>query len=242
MSQNSSKINILLVEDDEHLAVILCDFLRWKGYTVILSHDGQQAFDFFRNHQVHLCILDVMLPKKDGFTLAAQIRELSQTVPIIFLTARSLEKDLIHGFRLGCDDYITKPFNPNELEYRIKAVLKRCNTSSAGSSSSGIITFGNNEFDLNNLTLRINNQQFHLTRKEAQLLHLLLERRNQVVSRQTAGELIWKNYNYFVGRSMDVFISRLRKYLSADPSIAIVNIHGTGFKLLVPESDQQDKK
>ena len=236
MSEETSNISILIAEDDMNLGLVLTDFLTMKGYNTTLCRDGSEAIEAYRKKFFNLCVLDVMMPKKDGFTLAREIREINPEVPIVFLTAKSLQDDLMKGFKLGCDDYITKPFSTDELNLRIRAVLKRCSNLTAPSvMGKHVVMIGSVEFDMGNLTILVNGEKIYLTRKEAELLKMLYENKNQVVKRDEAAMEIWKHHNYFVGRSMDVFIARLRKYLSSDPAISIFNVHGTGFKLIVDE-------
>ncbi len=225
---------ILLVEDDENLGFVIKDNLEMEGYLVDLATDGNEGFRLFHGATYDICLLDVMLPEKDGFTLAQDIRKVNQNVPIIFLTARSLDEDKIKGFQSGADDYITKPFSVGELSYRIKAVLKRTKSIEPTDIQKDIFHLGKFIFDFPNQTLTLENDQQSLTKKEADILKLLCLNKNQLVSRDMALKVIWGDSDYFKGRSMDVFITKLRKYLKEDPSVEIINIHGTGFKLSVP--------
>lgn len=235
-TDETSNISILIAEDDLNLGLLLTDFLTMKGYHTTLCRDGKEALEAYRRTFFNLCVLDVMMPKKDGFTLAKEIREINPEVPIVFLTAKSLQDDLMKGFKIGCDDYITKPFSTDELNLRIKAVLKRCSNLTAPSvMGNQVVMIGSVEFDMGNLLIHVKEEKIYLTRKEAELLKMLYENKNDVVKRDDAANQIWKHHNYFIGRSMDVFIARLRKYLSSDPSISIINVHGSGFKLLVDE-------
>jgi len=173
-----------------------------------------------------------MMPKKDGYSLAADIRKKDSHVPIVFLTAKNLKEDKIHGFRQGCDDYITKPFSTEELNLRLKAILRRCyNTSSAEAVKVEIFEIGSFEFHSTNFILKHKNDEKRLTRKEAELLKLLCENKNELLPRELVLETVWGENDYFIGRSMDVFIAKLRKYLKADPKVKITNVHGIGFKL-----------
>lgn len=227
-----NKNSILLVEDDPNLSVVLKDFLDMIGFETVLCSNGEEGLAVFKSKAFDLCILDVMMPRKDGFTLARDIREENEAIPIIFLTARSLKEDRIQGFKAGCDDYITKPFSTEELSLRIRAILKRCNIQKqAVDSQKTVFHIGKYDLDFNNLSLKIDDNELTLTRKEAELLKLLCENRNKLVTREYALKTIWGSDNYFVGRSMDVFITRLRKYLKNDDRIQITNIHGSGFKL-----------
>ena len=229
------KYNILLVEDDENLSIVLIDYLEMLGYKTILGRDGQEGIDAFMKNPIDLCLLDVMLPKKDGFSLAAEIRQINVETPIIFLTAKSLKDDRIKGFQMGCDDYITKPFSTEELSLRIKAILKRCTRKAhpENGSGEGFYNIGAFTFDYINMTLAKEDVVQNLTKKESSLLRLLFEYKNQLLTRDIAMTRIWGSNDYFVGRSMDVFIAKLRKYLKSDPNISITNVHGAGFKLEV---------
>lgn len=228
------KVKILLVEDDPNLSMVLQDFLEMLGYEVVLCPNGDEGIKTYKRQQFDLCILDVMMPKKDGFTLAAEIRQIDTVVPIIFLTAKSMKEDRIRGFQTGCDDYITKPFSTEELNLRIKAILKRCMIKSNDSSEKdGIFKFGKFTFDYQNMILVADNDPLTLTRKEAELLRVFCLHKNQVLTREVALKTVWGDDGYFNGRSMDVFIAKLRKYLKDDPSVNIINIHGTGFKFVV---------
>ncbi|HRY99074.1 MAG TPA: response regulator transcription factor [Bacteroidales bacterium] len=223
---------ILMVEDDLNLSTVLQDYLEMLGYHVTVCRDGEEGKHAFENGSYDLCLLDVMMPRKDGFTLAQEIRESDELMPIIFLTAKSLKEDRIKGFRTGCDDYITKPFSTEELSLRISAVLRRCQTSLAFNAEEKVkFIIGRYTFDYSNMTLGMGDSSHTLTRKQADLLRLLCENENQLVKRETALKLVWGSDDYFIGRSMDVFITKLRKYLREDPNISITNVHGTGFKL-----------
>ncbi|MFZ9846783.1 MAG: response regulator transcription factor [Flavobacteriales bacterium] len=225
------KGNILLVEDDENLGFVIKDNLEMDGYLVDLAKDGDEGYRLFHASVYDICLLDVMLPEKDGFTLAQDIRKVNQEVPIIFLTARSLDEDKIRGFQSGADDYITKPFSVSELSYRIKAVLKRTKSHEGVDSAKDEFKLGAFVFNFPNQTLTLKGVQQTLTKKEADILKLLCLNKNQLVSRDMALKVIWGDTDYFKGRSMDVFITKLRKYLKEDTSVEIINIHGTGFKL-----------
>lgn len=228
----SEKLKILLVEDDPNLSLVLQDYLEMLDYEIKLCKDGEEGLKAFKRHHYDLCIFDIMMPKKDGFSLAEDIRAINQNIPIIFLTAKSLKEDRVKGFLIGCDDYITKPFSTEELSLRIKAILKRCQIRASHSNGSdSVYQLGIFTFDSVNMTLVSKNSEQHLTRKESGLLYLLCQNQNQLVSREYALKLVWGENDYFIGRSMDVFIAKLRKYLKADPNISITNVHGTGFKL-----------
>jgi DNA-binding response OmpR family regulator len=234
------KTKILLVEDDVNLGDVLRDYLELQEYEVTRAMDGAEGLDFFKSQTFDLLLLDVMLPKKDGFTLAGEIREINKQVPIIFLTARGQMEDRVMGFKTGCDDYITKPFSSEELELRIGAILRRCqqvdaNGQMVSSYTSGVYNLGKYSFDSSNHELRIDDKRIGLTTKEVELLRVLYSHKNQLITREKTLKAVWGSDNYFIGRSMDVFITKLRKYLKDDPDIAIVNIHGSGFRLEVKE-------
>ena len=223
--------NILLVEDDENLGFMLKDNLEMAGYQVRLCRDGQKGLTAFHNEDFHLCVLDVMLPLKDGFSLAEDVRRYNQQVPIIFLTAKNQKDDRVKGFKLGGDDYITKPFSLEEFLLRVEAVLKRVYHNSDTKVPSGNLSVGDFQLDFNNQLLKFNGADTRLTNKEARLLKMLIQHKNSVVERDIMMKTIWENDGYFVARSMDVFISKLRKYLQADPKVQIRNVHGVGYRL-----------
>lgn len=220
---------ILLVEDDPNLGFVMKDNLLLKGYDVALASDGEEGEQLFRSRPFDLCILDVMLPLKDGFALAQNIRKENQQVPILFVTAKSMTEDKIAAFLLGADDYLTKPFSMEELLLRIEVFLRR--TRSIQSDEETQYSVGTFKFDCRNLTLDHTSGLKSLTQKEAELLKLLCQNKDRVLRREEILKKVWGNDDYFMGRSMDVFISKLRKYLRQDPSIQIVNYHGVGFKL-----------
>jgi len=219
---------ILLVEDDPSLGFVIQDNLAERGYDVTLSTDGRNAEDLFASEPFHLCILDVMLPKKDGFSLARAIRERNKEVPILFLTARTMVEDKLKGFQTGADDYITKPFSLEELFYRVEVFLRRSQEAYVADS---VINVGAFQFDPFSFTLRHNGEEKTLTQKEAEVLKYLYRNRDRVLKREEILTHVWGDDDYFMGRSMDVFISKLRKYLRTDPAIQIVNYHGVGFRL-----------
>lgn len=235
LKAKNKNVRILLVEDDPNLSLVIQDYLEMLDYETVLCKDGEEGMDQYRKSNFDLAILDIMMPKKDGITLAQEIREYDDMIPIIFLTAKSLKDDRIKGFQAGCDDYITKPFSTEELSLRIKAILKRCQTIPQDSepAEEKTYTIGNFTFDSVNMILSRNGKEQTLTRKESALLKLLCLYKNKLLSRETALKSIWGDDDYFIGRSMDVFISKLRKYLKDDPNISITNVHGTGFKLEV---------
>jgi DNA-binding response OmpR family regulator len=225
-------IHILLVEDDPTLAFVTKDNLEEAGYSVTHCPDGVKGWNTFKEGHFDLCILDVMMPKKDGFTLAQEIRQRDSNVPIIFLTAKTLKEDKLKGFGLGADDYITKPFNIEELIFRIEVFVKR----TAASRSTPIIAIGTYQLDYPNLLLVRNGVTIKkMTQKEGDVLRLLAQTRNNIVKREDILIKIWGENDYFMGRSLDVFITKLRKYLKDDESIEIQNHHGIGFKLVAPE-------
>jgi DNA-binding response OmpR family regulator len=225
----SQAAKILLVEDDPSLGFVIKDNLSIKGYDVTLCRDGEEGHTVFGQNPFHLCILDVMLPKKDGFALARNIREKNKEVPILFLTAKAMMEDKLEGFRTGADDYITKPFSLEELYYRVEVFLRR--TTKQESITEKVVQLGQYEFNYKNLTLSSSKDSKTLTQKEAEVLRLLYENRDRVLKREEILTSVWGDDDYFMGRSMDVFISKLRKYLKEDPTIQIVNYHGVGFRL-----------
>ncbi|MEQ1587166.1 MAG: response regulator transcription factor [Cyclobacteriaceae bacterium] len=219
-------VKILLVEDDPNLGFVIKDNLGMKGYEVTLRSNGDDGLRTFSEKEFDLCILDVMMPKKDGFTLAQQIREKNQNVPILFVTAKSMLEDKITGFQSGGDDYLIKPFSIEELCLRIEVFLRRSNLQPKEEFSIGAL-----RFDCHNFTLHHNTGEKTLTQKEAEVLKLLCQNKDRVLKREEILKAVWGNDDYFLGRSMDVFISKLRKYLKEDPRVQIVNYHGVGFRL-----------
>jgi DNA-binding response OmpR family regulator len=221
---------ILLVEDDPSLGFVIKDNLSMKGYDVTLCQDGEEGEKSFSTSSYNLCIFDIMLPKKDGFSLARSVRQKNTSIPILFLTAKSMMEDKLEGFGTGADDYITKPFSLDELLCRIEVFLRR---SSGVIQKEGkkIMTLGLYDFDFSNLTLKMHGNEKSLTQKEADVLKLLYQNRDRVLKREEILRHVWGDDDYFMGRSMDVFISKLRKYLKEDPTVQIVNYHGVGFKL-----------
>jgi DNA-binding response OmpR family regulator len=229
------KIKILLAEDDSSLGFMISDQLKSDGYQVTLCLDGAEAYKRFNDETFHLCIFDVMMPKKDGFSLAKDVRKLNSDIPILFLSAKSMIEDKVEGFKSGGDDYLTKPFGVEELQLRVKALLKRVNIQVETIEIETIVHLGTYQFDSENYTLKSTNFNKSLTKKEAQILKILLKFKNQVVTRETVLNAVWGQDDYFVGRSLDVFITKLRKYFQEDESIQILNIHGVGFKLEITE-------
>jgi DNA-binding response OmpR family regulator len=228
-----NKASILLVEDDPNLSMVLQDYLEMLNYSIVLARNGEEGLMSYMDQNFDLCILDVMMPKKDGFTLAEDIRRMNNNVPIIFLTAKSLKEDRIKGFQTGCDDYMTKPFSTEELSLRIQAILRRSMNPKMGASEelAKVYQLGAYSFEPANMNLIGEHENRSLTRKETALLKILCENENQLIARDYILKEIWGDDDYFLGRSMDVFIAKLRKYLSEDPSLAITNVHGAGFKL-----------
>jgi DNA-binding response OmpR family regulator len=226
------KIRVLLVEDDPNLGSILQEYLNAKGYDCQLERDGDKGFKAFLAGTFDICALDVMMPIKDGFTLAKEIRNTDKNIPIIFLSARALKEDKIEGFQSGADDYLAKPFSMEELLLRIKAILRRTKGNPSVQTVIRNFEVGNLKFDYDRRVLSGGGDDQKLTSKEADLLKLLCENSNDVLERSVALNKIWKDDSYFNARSMDVYITKLRKYLKADPKLEIVNMHGRGFKLL----------
>ncbi|MCU0446492.1 MAG: response regulator transcription factor [Microscillaceae bacterium] len=224
-----AKTKILLAEDDQNLGMLLQDYLEMEGFEVRLCRDGEDGYKAFQNAHYDICILDVMMPKKDGFSLAKDIRSQDNTIPILFLTAKALTEDKIQGFQIGADDYITKPFNEEELVYRIKAILKR--TSILQSNEEKILKLGKYTFDYEKQELIFGKENRRITSRESEILRLLILKKDNVLKREDALIAIWGENDYFHGRSFDVFITKLRKYLKNDPNLRIENIHGVGFML-----------
>jgi two-component system OmpR family response regulator len=222
---------ILLVEDEKNFGMVLRDYLSMNGFEVTLCENGELGLEAFKAGKFNLCIVDVMMPKKDGFTLASEIKELNKNVPFIFLTARGMREDMIKGYKLGADDYITKPFDSEVLLLKLKAILNR---NSVDNSDTFLHEIGKFSF---NAKLRIlkseNNKEEKLSPKEAALLNLLCQHKNDVLPREKALKQIWNDDSYFTGRSMDVYIVKLRKYLASDPTLEINNLHGNGYSLVV---------
>lgn len=231
---------ILLVEDDRNFGDVLKSYLEIHDFDVTLATDGEQGLNTFNQGEFDLCIFDVMMPKKDGFTLAQEIRENDKDTPIIFLTAKTMKSDVLKGFKIGADDYISKPFNSEELLLRIQAILKRSHHKVEPKEEAKEFNIGKFHF---NFPLRIltfamdtnEEQKFKLSPKEAQLLRMFAIYVNDVLPRAEALKKIWGQDDYFTARSMDVFVTKLRKYLKLDENIEIVNIHGNGFQLLIKE-------
>ena len=227
------KLSILLCEDDENLGMLLREYLNAKGYSAELYPDGDAGYKAFIKNKYDMCVLDVMMPKKDGFTLAQEIRQTNSEIPIVFLTAKTLKEDVLAGFKIGADDYLTKPFSMEELTFRIDAILRRTHGKKAKETTTYQI--GRYTFDAQKQTLAIDGELARLTTKESELLALLCAHSGDILQRDFALKAIWTDDNYFNARSMDVYVTKLRKHLKADPSIEIKNIHGKGYKLIAPE-------
>ena len=225
------KHKILLIEDDVNLGFILQENLELHGFAVKLSGDGEEGLKYFLKGNFDLCLIDVMLPKKDGFTLAKEIRNINRDIPIFFLTAKSLKEDRIEGFKIGGDDYITKPFSTEELVLRIQAVLRRSKNIDVVNGKKKDFEIGKFRFDAEKQILTTDSSEQKLTHKESELLRLLCLHINQTLDRDLALKMIWEDNSFFSARSMDVYISKLRKFLKDDDRIEISNVHGKGFKL-----------
>ncbi len=230
-----TKMKILLCEDDENLGMLLREYLQAKGYDTTLCPDGEAGYKAFTQEKFDLCVLDVMMPKKDGFSLARDIRASNEEMPIIFLTAKTLKEDILEGFRIGADDYLTKPFSMEELTFRIEAILRRVR----GKKNRDRVHYkiGSFMFDTQKQILSRGDTQTKLTTKESELLTLLCAHANEILQRDYALKAIWIDDNYFNARSMDVYITKLRKHLKADENVEIINIHGKGYKLITPDPD-----
>ncbi len=233
---NDEKVKILLCEDDENLGMLLREYLQTKGYDADLQPDGEAGYKAFTKNKYDLCVFDVMMPKKDGFALAADIRNINSEVPIIFLTAKSMKEDILQGFKLGADDYLSKPFSMEELLSRIESILRRVK----GKKVKDVVVFniGGFVFDAQKQVLTFDGETKKLTTKESELLRLLASNANSILERNYALKSIWEDDNYFNARSMDVYITKLRKLLKDDPNVAIINIHGKGYKLITPQAGE----
>jgi two-component system OmpR family response regulator len=227
------KRRILLLEDDVNLAFMLQEHLEANGFDVTLKANGEEGLTESRRRRFDLCLVDVMMPKRDGFTFVRELRRMDEETPVIFLTAKALKEDRVEGFKAGGDDYVTKPFSMEELLLRIHAVLKR--TGKPARESVGIVSLGRFTFDANKQVIVRGSKKTKLTSTESLLLQILYQRRNEVVERSEILKTVWGDDTYFNGRSLDVFISRLRKYIAADSSLEIKNIHGRGYRLVVGE-------
>lgn len=229
------KLRILLCEDDENLGMLLREYLQAKNFETELCPDGEAGYKAFLKGTFDLCVLDVMMPKKDGFSLAKDIRQNNAEIPIIFLTAKTLKEDVLDGFKIGADDYITKPFSMEELVFRIEAILRRVKGKKNRARTSYKI--GSFTFDTQKQILARGDKQTKLTTKESELLSLLCAHANEILQRDFALKTIWIDDNYFNARSMDVYITKLRKHLKEDENVEIINIHGKGYKLITPDPE-----
>lgn len=227
------KYKILLAEDDLNLGVLLVDYLETEGFDVKLCKDGNLALKAFQNNEFDLCLLDVMMPKMDGFSLAKEIRIMDKKTPIIFITAKSLKEDKLKGYDLGADDYITKPFDEEELLWKIKAVIRRI-PENKSERKKDIISIGKYTFDFNNQSLTVDGKTKRITEKESDILNYLSDHRNKVIKREVLLKDLWGENDYFFGRSLDVFITKIRKYLKEDTNLSIENVFGVGFIFNVP--------
>lgn len=232
-------LNILLCEDEESLGMLVREYLEAKGYSAELFLDGEAGYRAFMKKKYDMCLLDVMMPKMDGFALAKEIRLVNSEVPIIFLTAKNLKEDILEGFKLGADDYLTKPFSMDELVYRMEAILRRVKTKDQKNVTR--FQLGKFIFDSQRQVLIYEDSQTKLTTKESELLTMLCVHMNEVLERDLALKTIWMEDNYFNARSMDVYITKLRKLLKADPEIEINNVHGRGYRLIVPNVPQEEE-
>ena len=232
-------LHILLCEDEESLGMLVREYLEANGYNAELFLDGEAGYRAFMKKKYDMCLLDVMMPKMDGFALAKEIRLVNSEVPIIFLTAKNLKEDILEGFKLGADDYLTKPFSMDELVYRMEAILRRVKTKDQKNVTR--FQLGKFIFDSQRQVLIYEDSQTKLTTKESELLTMLCVHMNEVLERDLALKTIWMEDNYFNARSMDVYITKLRKLLKADPEIEINNVHGRGYRLIVPNVPQEEK-
>ena len=231
---SKERLKILLAEDDLNLGILLVDYLESEGFNVKLCKDGELALKAFHGNSFDLCLLDVMMPKMDGFSVAKTIRSMDKKIPVIFITAKSLKEDKLIGYDLGGDDYITKPFDEEELLWKIKALIRRIPESNK-EEKSGIISLGQYMFDFNNQSLTIAGVTKRITEKECGILNYLSMYRNQVIKREDMLKEVWGENDYFLGRSLDVFITKIRKYLKEDPDISIENVFGVGFIFNLPD-------
>lgn len=225
-------VKVLLAEDDKNLGIILKAYLEAKGYPTELCTNGEEAMEMFLKIEFDFCIIDVMMPVKDGFTLAREIRRKNKTIPLIFLTAKSMQDDKLRGFEVGADDYITKPFSMEELLVRMQAILRRVESNRLPDTELKVYNIGNSQFNYTRQILKASDTEYRLTSKEAALLQVLCENVNEVVDRSMALRKVWDDDSFFSARSMDVYITKLRKYFRSDQSVQILNVHGVGFKLV----------
>ena len=227
-----NKLHILLCEDEESLGMLVREYLQAKGYDAELYLDGEAGYKAFVKGKYDMCLLDVMMPKMDGFTLARELRSINSEVPIMFLTAKNLKDDILEGFKLGADDYLTKPFSMDELVYRMEAILRRVKARSRQMATR--YQLGRFTFDTQRQLLSIDDKSTKLPTKESELLTMLCTHMNDILERDLALKTIWIDDNYFNARSMDVYITKLRKHLKDDPNVEINNVHGKGYRLVVP--------
>ena len=235
MDEKFEDVSILLCEDDENLGMLLREYLEAKGYTAELCADGEEGYKAFMEKSFDLCILDVMMPKMDGFTLATKIREINSEIPFMFLTAKTLKEDILEGFKIGADDYITKRFSMEEVVFRIEAILIRVRGKK--NKETTVHQIGRYTFDTQKQLLTFEGENTKLTTKEAELLTLLSSKANELLQRDYALKTIWIDDNYFNARSMDVYITKLRKHLKKDPNVEILNVHGKGYKLVISNKE-----
>ena len=231
------KTKVLLAEDDIQLGFVIKDNLEEAGYEIVLCRDGQTAIDKFDKKEFDICLLDIMMPQKDGFMVAKKIRQQSDIVPVLFLTAKSMEEDKLKGFQTGADDYITKPFSMKELLLRMEVFLRR--TRKMHSENNEEYNIGNLRFSFTSLKLQTTTDSFSLTQREADLLKFLCEHPNKILKREEVLTHVWGKDDYFLGRSMDVFMAKLRKHFKADPRIVLETIHGIGFRLNTTNADEE---
>ena len=236
-SMDKKKGRILLVEDDRTLSTLIRDILEINKYEVVLCANGEEGLATFKAQKFDIMLVDIMMPKMDGITMIKEIRRYDQRVPIIIITAQDMKDDKVEGFRAGADDYVVKPFSTDELLLRIDAILKRVQRAQELllTTTNEVIEFGNCKLDVGEQNLTIKTKTMHLTRKESDLIRLLAMKRNELLLREVALKAIWGDDDYFIGRSMDVFISRIRKYLKEDERVEIVNVHGLGFKMMIKD-------
>lgn len=233
---NTKRPRILLAEDDLHLGFLIESFLESEGFEVKLCKDGELAIHAFQHYTFDLCLLDVMMPKIDGFTVAKTIRETNKSIPVIFITAKSLKEDKMKGYALQADDYITKPFDEEELLWKIKAIIRRTSSIEHNTPILNTIQIGSFIFDFQNQSLSLNNDVKRITEKECEVLKYLALQPNKVIKREVMLKDLWGENDYFMGRSLDVFITKIRKYLKEDPHVSIENVFGVGFILNVPSN------
>lgn len=232
------KYRILLAEDDLNLGFLLVEYLDSEGFDVKLYKDGEMAFNAFKSNDFDLCLLDVMLPRMDGFSLAASIRARSRDIPLLFISAKALKEDKLKAYGLGADDYITKPFDEEELVWKLKAVVRRLNNGESHNDGP-LLNIGSYVFDYKNQCLKLGSEIKRITVKEAEVLRYLCNHKNKVIKREEMLVSIWGKNDYFLGRSLDVFITKIRKYLKEDPGIRVENVFGVGFEFHVPEEGRK---